>query len=297
MDGLRRLWCLVIVGWLVLSSPGQLLGDRRNQLRASLFAQSAAQILDREFPGCRPGIRADGSCAQSLSFLVLDARTGVILASQWPHPEEPIPLGSLTKPFTALAYGEQHGFTYPQHICRGTSTGCWLPRGHGHVDLSAAIAHSCNSYFRMLTADMKAEDMLAVATSFGLEPPSADATGAGLAGVGTRWSISPIKMANAYLELIRRREGPGVRQLIAGMAQSGNEGTGAGVDRTLRHTHALVKTGTAPCTHSKRAPGDGFAIALVPAEEPEILLMVRLHGAPGAQAARAAGQMLARLGE
>src|SRR5215469_4387523 len=100
MDGLRRPWCLVIVGWLVLSSPGQLLGDRRNQLRASLFAQSAAQILGREFPGCRPGIAADESCAQSLSFLVLDARTGVILASQWPHPEEPIPLGSLTKPFT-----------------------------------------------------------------------------------------------------------------------------------------------------------------------------------------------------
>ena len=88
-----------------------------------------------------------------------------------------------------------------------------------------------------------------------------------------------------------------MRQLIAGMAQSGNEGTGAGVDRALRHTHALVKTGTAPCTHSDRAPGDGFAIVLVPADEPEILLMVRLHGAPGAQAARAAGQMLARLGE
>lgn len=101
----------------------------------------------------------------------------------------------------------------------------------------------------------------------------------------------------AYLELMRRREQPGVRQIVAGMEQSAEHGTGAEVDRTLGRPEALVKTGTAPCTHARRAPGDGFVIALMPATDPEILLMVRVHGVPGAQAARNAGRMLSRMEE
>jgi hypothetical protein len=34
---------------------------------------------------------------------------------------------------------------------------------------------------------------------------------------------------------------------------------------------------------------------LAPVEQPQILLMVRVHGVPGAQAARTAGQMLRRI--
>jgi hypothetical protein len=36
---------------------------------------------------------------------------------------------------------------------------------------------------------------------------------------------------------------------------------------------------------------------LVPAERPELLLMVRVHGVPGARASLAAGQMLSRIEE
>src|SRR5260370_39117340 len=78
-------------------------------------------------------------------------------------------------------------------------------------------------------------------------------------------------MANAYLELIRRRDQPGVRQVLDGMAQSAWRGTGAEVDRALEHPEALVKTGPALCTHSKHAPGDGFVIAMMPAADPQIL--------------------------
>ena len=69
------------------------------------------------------------------------------------------------------------------------------------------------------------------------------------------------------------------------------------VDRALRYSGALVKTGTAACTHSAHAPGDGFVVALVPAEQPELLLMVRVHGVPGAKASVVAGQMLSRIEE
>ena len=252
---------------------------------ATLFAQSAAEALNRAFS------------SRDISFLFLDARSGELLASRWDHPDLPIPLGSLVKPFTALAYGEQHDFRYPAHTCRGTATGCWLPRGHGQLDLTSAIAYSCNSYFRMLTARLTAAEVSSTATRFGLEPPARETSGPTLAGLGPRWQISPLHIARAYLELIRRREQPGVSQVLEGMAESARRGTGAEVDRALPYPSALVKTGTAVCTHAIYAPGDGFAVVLTPADEPQLLLMVRVHGVPGSQAAKTAGQMLRRIEE
>src|SRR5689334_3397076 len=60
----------------------------------SLFAQSSTQWLGDEFRG------------GEVSFLLLDAHTGMLLASRWDNPNSPIPLGSLVKPFTALAYAQ-----------------------------------------------------------------------------------------------------------------------------------------------------------------------------------------------
>jgi hypothetical protein len=257
--------------------------DARNS--QSLFVQSAAKKVGANFA------RAD------VSFLLLDAQTGDLLTSHWDDPEKPIPVGSLVKPFVALAYGEQHAFRYPTHLCRGTPTGCWLPRGHGNVDLSSAIAHSCNSYFRALTAGMTAGEVSPVATRIGLQIPSEDLRGAQLVGLGNRWSIAPLNLARAYLELLRRRDQPGVQQIIAGMEAAAEQGTGAEVDRALSNSKALVKTGTASCTHARHAPGDGFTIALFPAERPEVLLLVRVHGVPGAEAAKTAGKMLQKIGE
>jgi len=288
MVAIRNLVLLLIASLLAQPSSGGAsapVSDRANPPRASLFAQSAGQILHRDFP------------SGAISFLLLDAPTGRVLASRWDNPEAPIPLGSLVKPFTALAYGEHHAFRYPAHTCRGTATGCWLPRGHGNVDLPSAIAYSCNSYFRVLTARMTAAEVSPTAMGFGLEPPAPGTAGPALAGLGNRWLISPLNMARAYLELSRRRDQPGVREILAGMAQSAKQGTGAEVDRALPYPDALVKTGTAPCTHSKRAPGDGFTIVMAPSDDPQILLMVRVHGVPGAQAAKIAGQMLRRIEE
>jgi cell division protein FtsI/penicillin-binding protein 2 len=239
----------------------------------SLFAQSAAQILQREFTG------------REISYLLLDAKTGALLSSRWENADQPIPLGSLVKPFIALAYGEKHQFRYPIHACRGDATGCWLPHGHGEIGITAAVADSCNSYFRMLTAGMTSADVIPSATRLGLDPPAPALSGPDLIGVGNHWLISPLHMAHAYLELNRRRDQSGAREVVAGIAQSARQGTGAEVDRALKHSRALVKTGTAACTHQDHAPGDGFVVALVPAEQPELLLMVRVHGVPGAKAA------------
>ena len=165
------------------------------------------------------------------------------------------------------------------------------------MDLTSAIAFSCNSYFRFLANELTAVNVSPIASQFGLDPPDHNTHGIELAGLGTRWRISPLRMAHAYLELIRGRRHPAEQQILAGMEQSAARGTGVEVDRALQAEKALVKTGTAACTHVRAAPGDGFTIALVPAENPRLLLMVRVHGVPGSVAARTAGQMLRRIME
>ena len=284
MRHIALLTCALLLALLPSSGrAGPAVRDHAKSAGSSLFAQSAAETLNRDFP------------SRDISFFLLDVRTGRTLTSRWERLDSPIPLGSLVKPFTALAYGEQHDFHYPAHTCRGTASGCWLPHGHGEIGLTSAIAYSCNSYFRMLTASLTSADVAPIAARFGIESPDRDASGAALLGIGSGWQISPPRMARAYLELIRRREQPGVREVLAGMEQSAQYGTGAEVDRALPFPDALVKTGTAPCTHSPRAPGDGFVMILTPADQPQILLMVRVHGVPGAQAAKTAGQMLHRI--
>jgi len=250
-----------------------------------LFAQSAARILKEQFAN------------DDVSYLLLDAESARVVASNWKDSAVPIPLGSLLKPFTALAYGEQHGFQFPRHMCRGSAGGCWLPRGHGAVDLTSAIAQSCNSYFRVLTADMTSRDVSVVASRYRLEPPAGGTSGPALAGLGDRWQIAPLSAARAYLELVQRQDEPGVGQIVEGLKQSARSGTGELASRSLAHTDALAKTGTAICTHPHYAPGDGFAIVLAPSDKPRFLLMVRVHGAPGAEAARIAGLMLHRVAE
>lgn len=251
----------------------------------TLFAQSAISILDREFRD------------PSISYLLFDARTQVLLSSRWEDSERPIPLGSLVKPFTALAYAQAHNFAYPTHFCKGEASGCWQIHPHGELDIVSAITVSCNSYFRALAASLGGEQLLPTAKTFGLDPPNPELTGVNLMGLGEGWTISPLHMARAYLELYRRRDQPGVRELLNGMAQSALRGTGAGVGRALQPTEALVKTGTAPCTHPHPAPADGYVVALVPANQPEILLMIRVHGVAGAKAAVTAGRMLQRMQE
>lgn len=285
MVPIKNLAILLLILLAQSSARGRPRSENADTPRPSLFVQSAREALNRDFPG------------RDISFLLLDARTGEVLAARWEDSDIPIPLGSLTKPFAALAYGEHHDFLYPQHTCHGTETGCWRPNGHGKVDLTAAIAYSCNSYFRMLTANLTASDVSSTASRFGLDLPGQKAFGGAFAGLGPEWKISPLRMGRAYLELFRERGSAAVRQIVDGMAASGQQGTGAEVDRALRSSHALVKTGTAVCTHSPHAPGDGFTVALFPADDPKILLMVRVHGIPGAQAAKTAGAMLHRIGD
>jgi Penicillin binding protein transpeptidase domain len=249
----------------------------------SLFAQSASRILEREF------------ASESTSFLVLDVETGALIARHWPHADQPIPLGSLVKPFAALAYAQHHAYRFPIFVCRGMASGCWQPSPHGRLNISSALAYSCNSYFRDLTSRLTGSQMEEVALQFGLDPPDPRLTGPAFMGLGDGWPISPLHMAHAYVELMRRRDEPAISEILAGLADSAQWGTGRAVGRILTRGDVFVKTGTAICRHTPRASGDGFTIAVTASDEPKLLVMVRVHGVPGSRAALTAGRMLSRL--
>ena len=247
---------------------------------AALHHQSLARLLEQRFP--RP----------DLSYLLLDARTGALIAARWEDASQPLPMGSLLKPFTALAYGEAHGFHYPEYVCRGQAGGCWRPRGHGRIGITEAVAHSCNAYFRALAAQVPAEELSAVLARYGVSAADADDSASAKIGVGSSWKVAPLEMARAYLALALRSSDPGAEDLATGMLLSARLGTGSAVDDALAGNRARVKTGTAPCVHARRAPGDGYAVVLYPAESPRFLLLVQVHGVPGSRAAVTAGRMM-----
>jgi cell division protein FtsI/penicillin-binding protein 2 len=259
----------------------------------SLDHESAARLLQRRFPEA------------AIEYILLDARSGDVLASRWSAPDEAVPLGSLVKPFTALAYGEEHSFQYPEFECRGKRDRCWYPRGHGQLGLVQAVAQSCNAYFLMLASDVRPSSVSAVLRRYSIYDVSEKVSPESLVGLGSAWKISPLRMLRAYAELSRRRDQPGVSEIIRGMQISETSGTGLAVGSALRKSgaSAITKTGTAPCVHApdgsvegSQAPqafaGDGYVIALYPAADPQLALMVRLHSAPGSKAAEVAGKML-----
>lgn len=244
----------------------------------SRFGQTAQGVLNRRFP------------SSSISYLVLDARSGQVLARRWRNEEQPVPVGSLIKPFTAFFYAQNHN-QFPAVVCHGRRDACWLPRGHGRMVLTSAIAESCNAYFLALARgipDGEANGMLA---EFGL--PSVDATDEprALSGLDDDWRVAPKVFAMAYLKLVReiRHGSPAGEDILRGMAESARSGTARAVENDVP---VLAKTGTAACVHRPRSAADGLTVVMYPADDPRVLLFVRVHGATGAATAHVAGEML-----
>ncbi|MBZ5515828.1 MAG: hypothetical protein LAN62_13485 [Acidobacteriia bacterium] len=247
---------------------------------ATLYDQSIAEVLQRQFT------------SPALSYLVIDVPRGTLVAARWENLDWPVPTGSMVKPFTALAYGQSHGYQYPVLICRGTVDGCWLPRGHGRIGMAKAVGYSCNAYFRKLAAEVSHEEVEQVTVRYGLSSRFMSLSPPALVGLGGGLEIPPERIARAYIELSKHSGEPGVAELLQGMALSAQAGTASAIQQSLPGAPALAKTGTAPCVHNPRAPGDGYTIILYPADSPRIALLVRVHGVPGARAAMVGGEIL-----
>ncbi len=247
---------------------------------ASLYDQSIAQVLRKQFS------------SPALSYLVIDVPTGTRVAARWQKLDQPVPTGSMVKPFTALAYRAAHGDQYPAFTCRGTADGCWLPHGHGRIGMPEAIGYSCNAYFRKLAATVSRQDFEQVSYRFGFREGFPRPLPSALVGLGGGPESSPEQIVRAYVALTGQSGEPGVKELLQGMALSARAGTASAIQQSLPGAPVLAKTGTAPCVHNPRAPGDGYTIILYPAESPRLAVLVRVHGVPGARAAGVGGEIL-----
>jgi cell division protein FtsI/penicillin-binding protein 2 len=247
---------------------------------ASLHDQSIARALAQRYD------------SRDVSYILVDSNTRSVIAARWNNMAEPVPIGSLMKPFIALAYGQKHNFRYPGYICHGSVDGCWLSRGHGSVDINTALAYSCNAYFLNLASQLKPADLDAVEQDYGLSLGNAPPDAAEMIGLGGAWRVAPTELIHAYLILTATPPPAGAANLLRGMALCARAGTAAAVDRQLHGGAALAKTGTAPCVHTPRAPGDGYVLMIYPADQPRLAVLVRVHGVPGARAAEVGGGML-----
>lgn len=218
----------------------------------------------------------------STEYLLIDVHTREVVASRWPDAERPIPLGSLVKPFTALAYSGE----FPEFVCKGAQDRCWLKRGHGRLKFTEALAQSCNSYFLQLAQRVDPSILRLIAAKFSLAAPVIDSPETRI-GLGTGWQISPLALTRAYAELSLRGGEPAVAQILQGLEASARAGTSSAIG-----PGALAKTGTAPCTAKMHHVGDGYTLVLEPASAPRVALLVRVHNVPGAEAAKTAARIL-----
>ena len=293
---MKILRLLALCGWVAALTP------------AWPGVSSAASDGSARIGSARVGSAEAGLERAEVSWILVDAATGRIVESHWDDVGWPIPLGSLVKPFTALAYAQGHSLIYPEFECSGAAVRCWLPTGHGRVNIRQALAHSCNTYFRLLSDRLEFDDMAQVTSRFGLPAPVRMAETVTYFGLGDQWLIRPLEIVLAYQELVRRREEPGIREIIQGLALAGRHGTASAagpseVGLDLGRGALLAKTGTSPCAHGSGAAtpvfrpsnGDGYVILLYPAERPRYTLLLQAHGVPGWQAAGIGGELLRKL--
>jgi hypothetical protein len=220
-----------------------------------------------------------------LRYLALDT-SSQRLSADWPDSSKLVNYGSLLKPFLLLAYAKTHA-QFPEVICRGSASGCWLPKGHGKQTVCPALANSCNAYFLELASEIERPALASICLEYQLSPPSAASLPGAWIGLREGWPQSAEPVARAFHRLVQNRTNRAAGVVLAGMELCARQGTGKAVS-----LHCFAKTGTAPCSHTPAAEGDGFAVLIYPTDVPRFILLAEQHGTTGAQTAGLAGALL-----
>ena len=253
-------------------------------------------------------------------------------------------LGSLVKPFVLLAYLNEHcndhtshppevppcpkgdDFADPQssrsvnsglHPCVGRATAecpveCWYKPGHGKLDMSRALAVSCNQYFYQLAKQTSPGAFLTILTAQSLSPNS-DPSGAApvlpetMMGLDSHLKLVPLQVLKAYGALISGHPSAETGSasmpafahtiLLNGLRLGALEGTSALAQRALPPNQFLLgKTGTSPAFRGGRywkSRTDGWFLGFYPAAQPVLAVMVYYPGGLGARdAAPLGGEIL-----
>jgi hypothetical protein len=251
-------------------------------------------------------------------------------------------LGSLLKPFLLMAYLNERcgdvafrlpelppcprwdGLADPQtsrgsginvelRPCTGRATSqcpveCWYKPGHGKLDMSRALALSCNQYFYQLSKQTSPEAFLRTLAGLALSPSRA-LTGATsvapetMIGLDSGLRLVPLQVLKAYGVLISGHPSAEIGTfgasaslraiLLEGLRLGAVEGTSAMAQQALPPNHHLLgKTGTSPAFTGGRylkSRTDGWFLGFYPAAQPVLAVMVYYPGGLGARDAAPLG--------
>jgi len=260
-------------------------------------------------------------------------------------------LGSLVKPFLLLAYLTElkercgNAASYPPEVppcprgddltatqtspsgggsvelrpCVGRATSqcpveCWHKPGHGKLEMSRALAVSCNQYFYQLSKQTSAAAFFETLAAMGVSA-SGDLAGAAsvppetMMGLDSSLRLAPLQVLKAYGALISGHPSaetgnfapPAFARaiLLDGLRLGALEGTSALAQQALPPNHPLLgKTGTSPAFAGGRylkSRTDGWFLGFYPAAQPVLAVMVYHPGGLGAKDAAPLGGQAIRM--
>lgn len=233
--------------------------------------------------------------------VVLDARTGKMLAGARLNEASRAAPGSVLKPFF-LVQALRYHLIYPQTtlMCRrvlrigGRNVDCTHPQNEVAFDAEQALAYSCNSYFAEMAKRFTPEDAATALQGYGIPKSSILRTPAdaqqlqlfvlGLEGV----SITPMQLAQAYRKLadefMKLPPTSPMQPVVHGLEDSVTYGMAH--NAYVNGLPIAGKTGTASgpgqsCTH-------GWFAGYAPAKSPKVVVIVYLPRGNGADAAHLA---------
>jgi cell division protein FtsI/penicillin-binding protein 2 len=233
--------------------------------------------------------------------VILDARTGRMLAGARLNQASPTAPGSVLKPFF-LVEALRGELIYPQTTVKcnrtlhigGRNVDCTHPQSEIVFDAEQALAYSCNSYFAELAKRFTPENAVAAVEGYGVPKSSILRTPVdiqqlqlfvlGLEGI----SITPMQLAQAYRkltdEITNLPPASPMQPVVHGLEDSVTYGMAH--NAYVNGLPIAGKTGTAsdsgqPWTH-------GWFAGYAPANHPKIVIIVYLPRGNGADAAHLA---------
>jgi cell division protein FtsI/penicillin-binding protein 2 len=177
---------------------------------------------------------------------------------------------------------------------------CWLPAGHGPLDLPKALALSCNLYFSQLGTQLGWDPLLSVLERYSLSPKQTiprtpEALRRFSIGEEQSFSVTPLEMTRFWEQYLGQITRAPFQALREGLQRSALEGTAvasAGLGPPL-----LAKTGTASATHEPYKT-HGWFLGAFPPDDPEWAVMIFMKNAHGyREPSELAGKIFKQLAE
>ncbi len=182
----------------------------------------------------------------------------------------------------------------------GSRQYCWNTRGHGQLDLSKALAFSCNLFFSQLGLKLSQSALMTTLgyyPEFDLSPLTqnklSESNLAQLSiGDSSLLKISPRQMLNFWVRYLKKIQDPKMTPIVQGLRRSVQEGTAS---RHVGHAfNVLAKTGTADAENSSYKT-DAWFLGAYPAERPRFAFVIFLQRAHGYEEAAVLGDKIFRV--